>query len=85
LSQDGEVDPRGVGKQYEREGDLAQQEHGVVVEPELDKAEPCGTEDHTRRDEHDRRREDRTLQLARNEAEGEDDAGKDDEVNHRNL
>jgi hypothetical protein len=48
LSQGGEVYPRGVGKQYEREGDLAEQEHGVVVEPEFDQAEPCGTEDHAR-------------------------------------
>jgi hypothetical protein len=43
LSQGGEVDPRGIGKQYEDEGDLAKQEHGVVVEPELDQAQPRGT------------------------------------------
>ena len=57
----------------------------MIVEPGLDQAEPCGTEDHARRDEHDRRREDRTLQPARNEAEGKNDAGKDDEVNHRRF
>ena len=57
----------------------------MIVEPELDQAERCGTEDHARCDEHDWCREDRPLQPARNEAEGEDDAGKDDEVNHRRL
>jgi hypothetical protein len=38
LSEGGVVYPRSVGKQYKREGDLAKQEHGVVVEPELDQA-----------------------------------------------
>jgi hypothetical protein len=61
LPQSGEVDPRGVCEQHEREGDFTQQQHGVIVEPELDYAEPCGAEDQTRRDEHDRRREDRPL------------------------
>jgi hypothetical protein len=55
--------------EHDREHELGQQEHGVLVESELGEPE-------AHRDEHERCREDRPFKPARNEAEGEHDGGK---------
>jgi hypothetical protein len=85
LLQGRDVGPRGVGEQHDREGDLTQQEYGVVVETELNQAKPRGTKDDARRDEHERRCENRSLQPARNETESEDNDSQHGEINHRRL
>ena len=85
LAQGREVGARGIGEEHDREGDLAQQQHGVLVERELGNTKSRGTEDDTRRDEHERRRKDRSFQPPRHEAEGEHHGGQHDEINHRRL
>jgi len=85
LTQGPEVGARSIGEEYDREGDLAQQQHGVLVERELGETKPRGTEDDARRDKYKRCREERSFQPARNEAEGEHDGGQHEEINHRML
>jgi hypothetical protein len=85
LSQCGEVGPRGVGEQHEREGDFAEQQHGVIVEPHLDQAEASRTQNGAGQNEDDRRREYRAFQPPRNDPESEHDAGQHHEINHRIL
>jgi hypothetical protein len=52
---------RSVGEQDEREGDFAEQQHGVIVEPYLDQAKARRTEDDAGQDKNDRRCEDRAF------------------------
>ena len=66
LAQGPEVGPRGIREKHDREGDLAQQEHGVLVERELCHAESRGTQDDAGHDKRERRREDSSFQPSRN-------------------
>ncbi len=77
--QRGEVDPRGVGEQHQRESRLGQQANRLAASSEIDPPEALVAEEQPARDEEDRRRDRRPVEPARDRRVHDDDPCDDGE------